>query len=319
MAGRASGSQRRGDRPRWKAQGMSTILPGARSRDTQSCLKQMSSLTDASTRHMLNAVPTRRLLPSAEDKYKYDEVEGFLRLRSLRRRENDQSYRRITASKHDVDSDASASSEAEDSETSEDNSDTTPMTSLQATLKSLEKKIAADPSSISAWLSLLSHTLSTTSMTSKNASKARSEIAVSVLSRALSAHPSNVSSKTLRLRYLKAGEEIWHESKLRSEWEEALRIGGTEIWMEWLNWKIRKCTKGTDQIVDDARRALHSIGEDEVGKLRILWRTAVGFRDAGLSVHVLCECLMYRCYFHRLRGTRERNNTGSSRAVRYFI
>ncbi|KZT05893.1 uncharacterized protein LAESUDRAFT_654560 [Laetiporus sulphureus 93-53] len=245
--------------------------------------RKMSSLTDASTRHMLNAVPTRRLLPSAEDKYKYDEVEGFLRLRSLHRHENDQSYRKITASKHDVDSDASASSEAEDSETPEDNSDTIPMTSLQATLKSLEEKIAADPSSISAWLSLLSHTLSTTSMTSKNASKARSEIAVSVLSRALSAHPSNASFKTLRLRYLKAGEEIWHESKLRSEWEEALKIGGTEIWMEWLNWKIRRCTKGTDQIVNDARRALHSIGEDEIGKLRILWRAAVGFRDAGFA------------------------------------
>lgn len=221
-------------------------------------------------------------MASSQDKYKYDEAEGFLRITSGRQRKGDPSYRSITASMHDTYSDEGTGfSEEERSESSDDDSDTTPMTSLQATLKSLEEQISADPTSVSTWLCLLSHTLSTVPITSKNAPKARSEITLSILRRALSAHPQNASSKVLRLRYLKAGEETWHESKLRAEWEDALKVGGIEMWIDWLDWRIRKAEKGMDGVVDDAKRVFAAIHRDEIGMLRVQWRTAIGFRDAG--------------------------------------
>ncbi|KZT75158.1 hypothetical protein DAEQUDRAFT_720374 [Daedalea quercina L-15889] len=243
--------------------------------------RKMPGLTDSSTRHLLHAAPIRRLLASSEDKYKYDEVEGFLRIISGRERKDDLSYRSITVSRHDTDLDDTESSGDDRGESSGDDSDTTPFTSLQATLKSLEERLSADPTSVSTWLSLLSHTLSTVLITSKNAPKARSEITLSILQRALSADPGNASSKALRLRYLKAGEETWHESKLRAEWEDALKVGGIEIWMEWLDWRIRGAEKGVEGIVEDAKRVLVAVKGDEVGMLRVLWRVAVGFRDAG--------------------------------------
>ncbi|PCH33837.1 hypothetical protein WOLCODRAFT_61797 [Wolfiporia cocos MD-104 SS10] len=244
--------------------------------------RRMHALTDSSTRHLLNAPPKRRLLAGSGDQYKYEEQEGFLRLPSGRSRKDDQSYRAITAPKGDADSDSSASSSDNDGESSDDDSDTSPHTSLQETLKTLEEQLTANPSSISTWLLLLSHTLSTIPITSKNAPKARSEITLSILSRALSAHPDNVSSKTLRLKYLKAGEEVWQESKLRTEWEDAVKTGGTEIWIEWLDWRIRRGEKGMDGIVEDGTRVLAAIDEaEEVARLRIVWRVAVAFRDAG--------------------------------------
>lgn len=240
----------------------------------------MHSLTDPSSRHLLHAPPTRRLLASSESKYKYEEIEGFLRLTSRNDRKDDQSYRAITAPKHDANSDESESS-GDEAESSGNDSDTTPMTSLQATLKSLEERLSSDASSISTWLSLLSYTLSTIPITSKNAPRARAEIMLSVLSRALSAHPSNASSRTLRLRYLKAGEEIWDNAKLYAEWEDALKVGGSEIWVEWLDWRIRRGSNGIDGIVEEARRVLASIGDEEVSHMRVLWRVGVAFRDAG--------------------------------------
>ncbi|KAJ8455038.1 hypothetical protein ONZ51_g12677 [Trametes cubensis] len=137
-------------------------------------------------------------------------------------RQDDQSYREIELSKQrEPETDDSSSSD--ESASSDDDSDTTPLTSLQATLKALEDRLAAKPDDISAWLSLLSHTLTTVPIGTKNASKARAEITISVLSRALAAHPSNTRSTILRLKYMKAGEELWHESKLNAEWDEAVQ------------------------------------------------------------------------------------------------
>jgi hypothetical protein len=216
-------------------------------------------------------------------KYKYDEVDGFLRLPSRRGRQNDQPYREITLTKNESDSE---SSDASSDSSSDEDSDYMHLTSHQQTLKYLEHQLTSDLSSIPTWLSLLSQTLSTVPYTSKNATKARSEIALSILSRALSSHPQNSSSKVLRLKFLKAGEDVWHESKLRAEWEDALTVGGMEIWMEWLEWRIRRAAKGIDGIVEDAGRVLRSLGngkDDEIGKLRVFWRVAVVLKNAGMS------------------------------------
>ncbi|KAI0778496.1 DUF1740-domain-containing protein [Trametes elegans] len=253
--------------------GIEVGLPGRR---------RMPELTDSSTRRMLAAGPTRRILTSAEDRFKYKEEDGFLRITSNRPKQDEQDYREIELSKqHERDSDESESSE--ESGSSDDESDTAPLTSLQATLKDLEGRLAARPNDTSAWLSLLSHTLTTVPVTSKNATKARAEITLSVLSRALSAHPDNAHSKVLRLKYMKAGEELWPEGKLAAEWENAVKVDDIEIWMAWLDWRVRTTRDILTGMAEDAARLTRALAScnDEVGQLRVLWRIAVALRDAG--------------------------------------
>lgn len=249
----------------------------------------MTSLTDSSSRALLASAPTRRIVQS-EDTYKYREIDGFLRLPTGRRRQtkNDQSYRSITLPKNEVNSDSESSEASEDhsdDEISEDESDTLILTSHQLTLKQLDQKLKEDPNSVDNWLQLLSHTLSTIPLTSKNATTARSEITLAILSRALAADIRNTDSKILRFKYLKAGEEVWHESKLRAEWEDALKIGGAEIWMEWFEWRIRRGNDGVDGVVKDALRILSVLEDseqDEILKVRVFWRLAVAIQNAGV-------------------------------------
>ena len=134
----------------------------------------------------------------------------------------------------------------------------------------------------------MNQTLSTIPFTSKNATKARSEITVSIIARALSADPQNNVDRHLRLTYLRAGEDIWHESKLRSEWEDALKVGGVDIQLEWLEWKIRSGNKGIDGVLESAVRAFTGLGtgeEADIGKVRIFWRVAVALKNAGMSMN----------------------------------
>ncbi|OJT03082.1 Protein NRDE2 -like protein [Trametes pubescens] len=251
--------------------------------DRRGDLLNMPELTDSSVRRMLASGPTHRLLASAENKFKYEEEDGFLRITTNRPRKDEQAYRDIELTKQRDPLDSDQSESSEESASSDDESDTTPMTSLQATLKGLEEKLAAKPDDIPAWLSLLAHTLTTVPSTTKNASKARAEITVSVLSRALAAHPSNARSKNLRLRYMKAGEELWQDGKLQAEWEEAVKVGDIEIWMAWLDWRVRTTNSILTSMVDDSARVMRALAstQDEVGQLRVFWRVAVALRDAG--------------------------------------
>ena len=232
----------------------------------------MPGLTDPSSRHLLAAPPKRRLLTSSEDKHKYDEVEGFLRIASRRpHRTGDTSYRSMDVPDPGADSDVSGSSSEAGAadESSEYDSDTSPETYLQATLRSLEQRLSSDPTSATTWLSLLAHTLSTIPTLSKNSTKARSDIALSILSRALAAHPENVKSKQLRLKYIKAGEEIWSQAQLSAEWEKALELRDADLWMEWLDWRIRSVNNGMEGVIEAALRtlAVFRAEDSELGEL----------------------------------------------------
>ncbi|KAG1757705.1 NRDE-2, necessary for RNA interference-domain-containing protein [Suillus lakei] len=238
------------------------------------------ALTDSSVSKLLAAPPSLRIIGSG-DSYKYEEVDGFLRLPSNRGHKAAEDYRSIIKQQDHLDSD-SQSSASDDS--SGDESGAPILTSHQLSLKTLEQQLAADPSSVETWLSLVRHSLSNIPVTSKNATKARAEITLAILTRARAAHPHNRSSRILFLKYLRAGEEVWHESKTKAEWEEALKLGGIEIWMEWLEWRIRTAASGVDTSVTDATRVLNALGSSEsreIDKLRVLWRVAVAFQQAG--------------------------------------
>jgi hypothetical protein len=213
-------------------------------------------------------------------------VDGIILLTSKTgQQESEQPYRSITLPRDDSESvyGSPSGSEIEDEGKSDDD-DAITLTTQQEALKSLEEELNAESRSVDKWLLLLSHTLSSIPITSKNASKARSEISVSILARAIAADPQNRTSKVLRLRYMKAGEQVWHESKVRAEWEDALKTGGIELWMEWFEWKIRKAEKGVDGIVEDAMRLLATFDHDEPGeiaRIRVFWRVAITLQNAG--------------------------------------
>lgn len=234
----------------------------------------MPSLTDASSRALLSRNPTRSLVNATTTSSKYEERDGFLRLPS--HAVHEQSYRSIENT--NANSESESESDAGESDAGDSSEDDTP-NSHQTTLRSVNERLAADPRSISNWVSLVSHTLLTVPTTSKNATRARAEISISILSRAIAV---NGNSYVLRFKYLQAGEEVWHDSKLRAEWEDALKnVEGVEIWMEWFEWRIRKGNKGVSAVVEDAKRALAAVQHDEVGRVRIFWRLAVAFQDTG--------------------------------------
>jgi len=222
---------------------------------------------------------------------KYQEIDGFIRLPTRRGgRDIEKSYRSITQDGKLDHSDSSSSSDSQsDADWSENEAERPVLTAHQETLKKLEENLVINAQSVDTWLSLLNQSLTVVPITSKNANKARSEISVSILSRALSAHPQNSRSTVLRLAYLKAGEGIWHESKLKSEWNDALKIGGIELQMEWLEWRIRNENDGIDGVVESAARAVASLGNDdysEVAKVRIFWRMTTAIRSAGMFMAI---------------------------------
>ena len=149
-------------------------------------------------------------------------------------------------------------------------------------IKKLEEKLRGDPSSVQSWLGLLSHSISAVPLDTRNSAKARAEIAESILSRAVSAHPSNKASIALRLKYLRAGEEVWGEKTLHYEWDEALALQSIEVWMAWLDWKLSRSRNGLDGIMEDAAHALEQLRHTEIGSLRVQWRAAVVLQQAGL-------------------------------------
>lgn len=237
-------------------------------------------LTDSESRALLQAAPTRRILGS-HSKYKYDEVDGFLPLPSHREHGNTTKHRSITAG--DLDSDTGSS--ALDDASADSENDGALLSIREEMIRNVEKELSIDPTSIPSWFYLLSLSLSNVPITAKNATKARAEITLSVLSRAFAVHPDNGLSRPLRIRYLNAGEEIWPEGKLLAEWEDALKVGGIEMWMEWFTWRLRRASNGIDGVLEDALRALTAFAsdkeEDELARIRIFWGTAVAFHRAG--------------------------------------
>lgn len=235
--------------------------------------------------------PNRRLVGSQDDS-KYQEIDGCIRFPSRRSKTSpEDTYRSIIEVKDDDGSDDNSNSSEDglDDDLTDDEVSKLPETSQQAQLRALEQKLAQDKSSAETWLALLDVTLSTIPITSKNATKARCDITVSVLQRAIDSHPSASTSPILRIKYLKAGEEIWDPYQLASRWNEALRLGDVALWMEWLEWRIRQSKLGLEGLFEDMDRVL-SAGpfqqdnvESELARLRVFWRTATAVKGAGFT------------------------------------
>jgi len=224
------------------------------------------------------------------DSTRYPEVEGFIRLPSRKgKTKPEDTYRSITESRGG-DSSASESESSEgDTDDEEEMQDTLRETSQQAQLRDLENRLLVNKGSVQTWLELLEVTLSSIPISSKNAKRARSDITLSILERALQADPATKTSPLLRVKYLKAGEDIWDEAQLLAQWEVALDLDDAALWIEWLEWRIRRNKQGVDGLFEDANRVLSSAPfqqdtiESELARLRIFWRTLLAVQAAGFT------------------------------------
>jgi NRDE-2, necessary for RNA interference len=214
---------------------------------------------------------------------KYQETDGFIPLPSRKSRlikEDD--YRSIGPVKgHDSASDSPSTSAESDSSDDDDEEGGTKFSSYHEKMRSLEEQLSSNPTNASLWLSLLSHSLSQVSMASKNATKVRAEITISILGRSLCSLARGSSTTRIRLLYLHAGEELWTSDKLRQEWEVALAAGDINVFLAWLDWRIRSGSDGVDGILEAAIRVLACI-TSELERLRVFWRLTCALRQAGM-------------------------------------
>lgn len=239
------------------------------------------------SRRLLEAIPKRRLVASPEESRKYQEIDGFIPLPSRRPRPVEpEDYRSIIPlNDRGSESDSSSASAVSDS-SDDDGQDGTLRTSIHKKMRSLEEQLSRDPSSVPAWLSLLSLSLSQVPTASKNSSKVRSEITLSVLDRALPALHEGSTSTRIRLLHLHAGEELWTSEKLAQEWEKVLtNKGDINIHFAWLDWRIRNGSDGVDGVLQAATRVF-AYARSELERLRIFWRLACALRQAGMNAPV---------------------------------
>ena len=245
-------------------------------------------MSDKKTRGLLASGPVRRLQASTRSLLKYEENDGFIRIPSRKGKEKEQAYRSIEGNR-DENSDSDSTSSSVGGSSGYD-SDTVPFSAREEALRKLEQKVKDEPKSIKDWLLLLDHSLGETLTSSKNAALARADISVSILHRALSVCEENSRSVLLRLKYLRAAEALWYqqEDRLSKEWEMALdATNSADLWLEWLDWSIRKGGGGFEDVIQHAIRVLSRIpihlSEDatDTTRLRIFWRTTECMKNAG--------------------------------------
>ncbi|TFY82820.1 hypothetical protein EWM64_g1196 [Hericium alpestre] len=245
--------------------------------------KEAPAITDSRSRALLNAPAVRRLAGSS-DTSRYQEIDGFIKLPS-RHRQEEQAYRSIEPAKDQAESEYESSAYSV-SESSDEEGGGPSLTSFQEKTKALEQVLSANPSSVNAWLDRLSHALSEVPITSRNATKTRAEITLSIISRALSSIRDGPASTRLRLIRIQAGEEVWPPAKVHDEWEDALKANDIELKMAWLDWRIRGGARVIDAVLEDALRVL-TTSATEMDKLRAFWRTGVILRQSGFTERAL--------------------------------
>jgi hypothetical protein len=211
-----------------------------------------------------------------------DEVDD---LGKAKRREEGPAYREITRAGSD-----SSASEISDSE-----SDTELVTPELTRAGKLAARVKEYPTDISAWMALLKNNVAP----AQN-ELARAEMAVSVLSKALAAHPANRRSPSLRLRFLRAGEIVWPSQQLEKEWQGVLADfpHDGDVWAEWVGWRMRvvRVVNGVEDTITDIAHAFEVLRgnteELEMQRLRLFWKACVWLRQAGeLSLPFIYFCL----------------------------
>ena len=152
----------------------------------------------------------------------------------------------------------------------------------------LARILATDTSNVSSWLNVIAHSAST------NPTPAgRADIWITMLEKAMLAHPANKTSDKLRLRYLEVIREARPGSEEERAWALALsEITSENIWVEYIGFKLRRGgAESLEGAVSNIWEKMGALGDNEPrqhhARLRIFWRALIGLREAGVYLFVL--------------------------------
>jgi hypothetical protein len=188
-------------------------------------------------------------------------------------------YRSLTLPR-DADSGSSDGQSEGISGIDSDDEDTTDAYSAETAR--LARILQEDMSSVPAWLDVISHSAST-----NPTAQGRADIWLTMLERAISAHPRNRQSDALRLRYLEALRDTKSSEEEEAAWERALlEIQSENLWVEYISHRLEK--HGPEYIENAVTRIWRELsGANFVAdrkhrtQLRVFWRAVIGLKEAG--------------------------------------
>lgn len=120
--------------------------------------------------------------------------------------------------------------------------------------------------------------------------RATAEITLSILSRALEAHPDNFSSISLHIAYIKAAEKFWERGQITRRWQNVLRElgdratrandsklqeGMMDLWLGYIEWQegegfgkmdAKAEEAGVDGVIDVYTKCLEHLSAGHLGK-----------------------------------------------------
>ena len=187
-------------------------------------------------------------------------------------------YRSITLPK-DADFGGSDSDSEGIEDIESDDEDTTDAYSAETAR--LGHILQEDMSSVPVWLDVIAHSAST-----NPTAQGRADIWLTMLERAISAHPKNRQSDVLRLRYLEAMRDTQSPEE-ETAWERALlEIQSENLWVEYISHQLEK--HGPESIEKAVTRIWRELSSVDFGvdrkhraQLRVFWRAITGLKEAG--------------------------------------
>ncbi|KAG9037742.1 hypothetical protein FS837_001394 [Tulasnella sp. UAMH 9824] len=278
------------------------LVPGGTPEVVLRGRKQSSRYTSSRIAAQLKAGPSRRLVIPPQPLVTAA-TEDFIALPALRSKARETGGPRpITsfeqAEQGDQDSDGSSSSLSISEDEEQDDEYTVPSDPTPTATSQLTSTVKSNPTSIESWLELVEHSVSTSPTP-----ESKADVALSIVQKALSAHPTNKFHPILLARYLRSGSLVWTSAKLEEEWNRALDGVSKEgraleetadLWMEWIGWRIKvKGVEGSEEAAETVHSVTHREEERlrrrqqlpslalEAAKLRFLWRMCVGMAEAG--------------------------------------
>ncbi|WRT64373.1 uncharacterized protein IL334_001305 [Kwoniella shivajii] len=136
--------------------------------------------------------------------------------------------------------------------------------------------------------------------------RAKAEVTLSILSRALDAEEDNFTSTKLHLAYLKAAEQFWPNEKVTNRWKNVLRElgekgkdeeGMMEVWLGYIAWREGQgfgSGAGVDEVVE--------VYEECIGRLK----DSRGSGDLQAKEENLVYLFLRACIFLKQAGYSER-------------
>ena len=155
--------------------------------------------------------------------------------------------------------------------------------------------------------------------------RASAEVTLSILTRALDAHPANFLSPKLHIAYLRAAELIWRPEQITGRWKNVLRelgdrrrtdssaeldAGMLDIWLGYIDWTESRgfgksdegAVGGFDQVVEVYAECIKQIGRADQGEFRRMRQSLTLGLPSPSAEENLLYLFMRLCTFVRQAG-----------------